>query len=85
MTDPIIGELGPGQRFAEVKVVDLEPLLVDEQTAGKLLGCSSRMVFSLVEQGKLPCVKLGARKLYRVETLKAFALTAELTGGEVSP
>ena len=74
MTDYIIGGLAPGQRNAEVRVLDLEPILVDEPTAGKLLGCCARTVFGL----KLPCVRLGSRKLYSVETLKAFVRESEV-------
>ena len=77
MTDPIIGGLAPGQRNADVRVLDLAPLLVDEATAGKLLGCCARTVFTLNDEGKLPCVRLGSRKLYAVETLKAFVRDAE--------
>lgn len=73
----LIATLAPGQHSTEIRVVDLEPLLVDERTAAKLLGCCARTVFSLNDSGKLPCVKLGSRKLYRVATLEAFVRDCE--------
>jgi hypothetical protein len=54
----------------------LEPLAVSEIEAGRLLGLSSRTVFSLRKAGKLKAVKIGegakSRVIYSVEELRRF-------------
>ena len=51
----------------------LSPLLVCEKIAAELLGVSKRQVFELNKAGNLPCVMIGARKLYSVTRLREFA------------
>ncbi len=59
---------------AEPSVVgQLSPLLVCETTAAELLGVSRRQVFELNKAGNLPCMMIGARKLYSVARLREFA------------
>ncbi len=77
MTDYIIGGLAPGQRNADVRVLDLEPILVDEPTGAKLLSCSARTLFTLEKDGKIPSVRIGARKLFSVAALREFVRNAE--------
>ena len=48
------------------------PLLVSEREAGRLLGVTPRMVFSLRRAGALPAVKIGARVLYSLSALEQF-------------
>jgi excisionase family DNA binding protein len=48
------------------------PLLVDEREAGRLLGVTSRTVFSLRKAGELPAVKIGSRVLYERTALAEF-------------
>jgi hypothetical protein len=50
-----------------------EPLLVDEETAGQLLGVSRRTVFDLEKNGLLQSKWIGSRKLYAVSHLRDFA------------
>lgn len=57
----------------EVSVKPLEPLLVDEEQAAKMLGVSRRKVFELNEAGDLACKRIGSRKLYSVARLREFA------------
>jgi len=51
----------------------LEPLLVDEEQAGMLLGVSRRKIFELNKQGIVPCRMVGSRKMYSVKKLREFA------------
>jgi len=48
------------------------PMLVDEREAGKLLGVSSRTIFTFRQRGLIPHVKIGARILYPVAGLHRF-------------
>jgi hypothetical protein len=54
-------------------VAELPPLLVDEETAGQLLGISKRMVFDLEERGLLKSKRIGKLKRYAVSHLREFA------------
>jgi hypothetical protein len=51
----------------------VEPFLVNEETAGKMLGVSPRTVWQLGEDDALQVRRIGRRKLYLVSSLKAFA------------
>lgn len=53
--------------------VAVEPLLVPEVTAGKMLGVSARTAWELADRGELRVRRIGRRKLYLVSSLKAFA------------
>jgi len=54
----------------------LEPLAVSEREAGRLLGLTSRTLFSLRKAGKLKAVKIGdgpkSRVLYAMDELRRF-------------
>ena len=50
----------------------MEPLLVSEREAGRLLGVTSRTVFSQRKSGQLPAIKIGSRVLYSRDDLAAF-------------
>jgi hypothetical protein len=52
---------------------EIEPLLVDEKRAAKMLGISRRKVFELNESGDLKCRRIGSRKLYSVKQLREYA------------
>lgn len=58
-----------------------DKLLVSEGEAGRLLGVSGRTVFTLAKRGELKAVKIGARKLYSLESLKEFIRRREAAGG----
>jgi hypothetical protein len=51
----------------------VEPLLVNEEIASVMLGISERKVWQLGEDGALRVKRIGRRKLYLVDSLKAFA------------
>jgi len=57
----------------ETSVPALEPLLVDEKQAARMLGVSKRKIFDLNKQGILPSRMVGSRKLYSVKRLREFA------------
>jgi hypothetical protein len=49
-----------------------EPLLVDATVAAHMLSLSPRSLWSLTARAEIPCVRVGARKLYSVEVLRAW-------------
>jgi hypothetical protein len=51
----------------------IEPLLVDETEAARLLGVSRRKVFELCEKGDLVSKLIGKRKLYSLARLRGYA------------
>jgi hypothetical protein len=51
----------------------VEPLLVSEETASDVLGISPRSVWELGDKGVLQTKRIGRRKLYLFNSLKAFA------------
>lgn len=55
--------------MSEEIIKDLD--LIDVGQLAKLLKVSTRHVYNLAEEGKLPCVKLGARVLFRPSTILA--------------
>jgi excisionase family DNA binding protein len=48
-------------------------LLVDAREAARLLGISTRTLWTLTDRGELPAVRIGSRVLYRVEALRQYA------------
>jgi len=58
------------------------PVLVSVREAASLLGISPRMVHELVRRGDLPSVKIGARRLFRPESLAAWAMQQERREGK---
>jgi len=51
----------------------VEPLLVNEEIASAMLSVSERKVWQLADDGALRVKRIGRRKLYLVDSLKAFA------------
>ena len=49
-------------------------------TAAAMLGVSPRSVWTLAASGELPSVRIGRRKLYRVETLQRWIVEREGAG-----
>jgi len=58
-----------------------EPLLVSAKAAAELLGISARALWSLSNAGQVPSVRIGARRLYRPEALRAWVEALEQQGG----
>lgn len=54
-------------------VLAVEPLLVSEETASDMLGICPRSVWELGDKGVLQFKRIGRRKLYLFNSLKAFA------------
>ncbi|HEX5103218.1 MAG TPA: helix-turn-helix domain-containing protein [Pirellulaceae bacterium] len=57
-----------------------ETLLLDERTTARLLGVSSRTLWTLSAAGEIPFVRIGRRKLYSRETLVNWIRTREAEG-----
>ena len=54
-------------------------LVVDRRNAARILAVSERTVWSrTVPRGDLPCVRVGARVLYSVDTLRAWVVQQEV-------
>ncbi len=51
--------------------------LVPVRESARLLGVSPSMVYQLAASGKLPCVRIGNRLLFRTESLEAWIVAAE--------
>jgi excisionase family DNA binding protein len=47
----------------------IPPLSVGLEDAAKLIGISGRTLWTMVDRGEVPHVKLGGRLLFRVESL----------------
>jgi len=56
-----------------------EKLLANEREAAAMLSLSPRTVWSLADDGKIPYVRIGRRKLYSVESLRAWIREQETT------
>lgn len=56
----------------EIAAKEQQPLLIDERAAANLLGLSPRTVWSLSAAGQIPFVRIGRRKLYSLESLRAW-------------
>ncbi len=50
----------------------IEPMVVDEEQAARMLGISRRMVFEFRSKGELQYVKLGRLIRYRVSDIQTF-------------
>ena len=51
----------------------MEPLLLNRAEAAKILGISSRFLFTLAKRGEVRFRKLGRRRMFFVEELRRFA------------
>lgn len=69
-------EASSGRRIVGGLAMD-QRILVGVREAAAMLGISPRMVHELVRTGELPSVRIGARRLFRPETLKAWAAERE--------
>jgi len=60
----------------------IQPILIDDKAAAKLLGISARSLWTLANRGEVRSVRVGRRRLYRPADLEAF-VTARAEGVEV--
>jgi len=56
------------------------PLLVDDREAARMLGVSSRTIWTMRSDGRLPTVGIGRAKRIPVAALHAFARTVTIGG-----
>ncbi len=54
----------------------LEPLLIDEREAARLLGVCPRTIFSLRRAGKIRAIQIGSSVRYEVADLRHFVAAA---------
>jgi excisionase family DNA binding protein len=48
----------------------LQPIAVGPTDAARMIGVSRAFIYILINDGKLPCAKLGSRRLIRVNDLQ---------------
>lgn len=59
----------------------VEPVAVGPEQAARILSVPRTSIFGLLKSGKLASIKLGRRRLIRVEELRRFAAEQERVGG----
>jgi excisionase family DNA binding protein len=59
----------------------LPPEVVDIPTACQFLGLGRSKVYRMIGTGELPTVKLGTRRLVRLETMRRMLAELESAGG----
>jgi len=62
-----------------VHVAPMEPIAVSPARAAELLGVSRPTIYELLHSGRLPSVKVGARRLIATSALRALVEPAELS------
>jgi hypothetical protein len=60
---------------------DEEGFIGEKELLAKLPVCR-RTIFNWIQQGKLPCVKIGRRKIYHWPSVQAALLRLQRGGGE---
>ena len=55
------------------------PDVMTERETAEFLRVSARTVFTLEKSGRLACIRIGQRKLYRRSTVEKFLIDAEST------
>lgn len=58
--------------ISRAEQVETKPLLVNGQTASKMLGISERTLWKLRSEGRLSCVRIGRSVKYDVRDLLKF-------------
>ncbi len=53
------------------------PDVMTEPETAEYMRVSSRTVFTLEKEGRLPCIRIGQRKLYRRSTVEKFLADLE--------
>lgn len=69
----------PGWNSPEIPSLD-EALLIDVHRLARLCSFSARTAAKFVKEGKIPSVKIGGRRLFRVEAIRQW-LKAHEDGG----
>jgi excisionase family DNA binding protein len=55
----------------------IEPVLVDTETARRMLGVGKTVLFRLLAENKLRRVKLGSKTLVPVQSIREFAASLQ--------
>jgi excisionase family DNA binding protein len=58
------------------------PLLVSLRTAAKMLSVSERTVWAMADDGRLPSVRVGRRRLFSVASLESWIAKQQSAGSE---
>ncbi len=58
------------KNFQEVEIVKMEPILVNIETAARLVALSRSKIYALMEQGNLPFHQFGTARRIDVKELK---------------
>ena len=72
LLDALADPGGPERTTLGDLAVAADPLLVDFETAGRMLGVCERTVRRRVDAGALPAVRVGRRRLVPVAALEAY-------------
>jgi excisionase family DNA binding protein len=81
---PSDSQPSPGRQPADTgQSAPLQPLLLTEREAAKILAISQRTLWDLTDRGAVPCVRLGRSKRYAVAELRAYVEL--LRAGHPSP
>jgi hypothetical protein len=57
-----------------------EPLLISEREAARLLDVCERTLFTMRQRGDIPCLRIGRRNLYSVQSLRDWIRAQEKMG-----
>lgn len=60
----------------------LDPLLIDERAAAKLLGVSVRTLFSLRKRLEIPFIRIGGQVRYCPDALKGWIRSGSIGGNQ---
>ena len=60
------------------------PDVMTERETAAYMRISARTVFSLAKEGRLPCIRIGQRKLFRRSTVEKFLAGLESAGASAA-
>jgi excisionase family DNA binding protein len=60
--------------------IQTDALAVGVAEAARLLNVSGRFIFILIKRGEIPSLRIGTRRLIRVEALRAYLKKQEKAG-----
>jgi excisionase family DNA binding protein len=68
-------------KTTEARPPRVEPVAVGPEQAGRILGLPRTMIYGLLKDRRLASLKIGRRRLIRVDELRRFAADQERMGG----
>ena len=66
------------------RLMPTPPDVMTERETAAYLRVSARTVFSLAKDGRLPCIRIGQRKLFRRSTVETFLAELESAGASAA-